>query len=205
MKYPDVTLGRIEAVWNKLGGEQGVDRFLRNELVVSEPARAWREQEGVIYFSVTSDGTTGPQWIERLRKKGCRVGDHAQSVLCSSDFQPPTSGITYNIAVVKGKFFTDEKRSTSSIHTEAESRKWAKPNAEIACLIREKFSDKEIKSMGLAWIVTMHEPIKDFAGNPDLLGTDRDDDGSWLYAYCADPAFGWDHDYGFAFVVPQVS
>jgi len=27
-KYPN-TLGRIEAVWNRLGGEEGVDRFLR--------------------------------------------------------------------------------------------------------------------------------------------------------------------------------
>lgn len=32
-KYPN-TLGRIEAVWNKLGGEDGVDRFLRGELTV---------------------------------------------------------------------------------------------------------------------------------------------------------------------------
>lgn len=28
MKYPDITLGRVEAVWNKLGGEDGVARFL---------------------------------------------------------------------------------------------------------------------------------------------------------------------------------
>ena len=34
MKYSDVTLGRIEAVWNKLGGEEGVDRFLRGEFVL---------------------------------------------------------------------------------------------------------------------------------------------------------------------------
>lgn len=34
-KYPK-TLGRIEAVWNKLGGEEGVDRFLANELIVVE-------------------------------------------------------------------------------------------------------------------------------------------------------------------------
>lgn len=34
-KYPN-TLGRIEAVWNKLGGEEGVDRFLRNELKIVE-------------------------------------------------------------------------------------------------------------------------------------------------------------------------
>ena len=28
MKYGNVTLGRVEAVWNKLGGEEGVKRFL---------------------------------------------------------------------------------------------------------------------------------------------------------------------------------
>ncbi len=34
MKYPNVTLGRVEAVWNKLGGEEGVGRFLRGELTI---------------------------------------------------------------------------------------------------------------------------------------------------------------------------
>ena len=36
MKYPDITLGRIEAVWNKLGGEEGVQRLLSgtSEIVI---------------------------------------------------------------------------------------------------------------------------------------------------------------------------
>lgn len=34
-KYPDV-LGRIEAVWNIHGGEEGIDRLLRNETIVVE-------------------------------------------------------------------------------------------------------------------------------------------------------------------------
>ncbi|OGY43229.1 MAG: hypothetical protein A3B89_01065 [Candidatus Buchananbacteria bacterium RIFCSPHIGHO2_02_FULL_40_13] len=34
MKYGNVTLGKIEAVWNKLGGEDGVNQFLRGELTV---------------------------------------------------------------------------------------------------------------------------------------------------------------------------
>lgn len=38
MKYPDITLGRVEAVWNKLGGEEGVQRFLAGhcEVIVKE-------------------------------------------------------------------------------------------------------------------------------------------------------------------------
>jgi hypothetical protein len=38
MKYPDITLGRVEAVWNKLGGEEGVQRLLAGycKVVVKE-------------------------------------------------------------------------------------------------------------------------------------------------------------------------
>jgi hypothetical protein len=34
MKYRNVTLGRVEAVWNKLGGEQGVKLFLSGQTEV---------------------------------------------------------------------------------------------------------------------------------------------------------------------------
>lgn len=36
MEYPD-TLGRIKAVWDKLGGEEGVEALLSGELVVVRP------------------------------------------------------------------------------------------------------------------------------------------------------------------------
>ncbi len=35
MKYGEINLGQVEAIINKLGGEQGALRFLRGELVVS--------------------------------------------------------------------------------------------------------------------------------------------------------------------------
>lgn len=41
MKYKDLTLGIIEAVFNKLGGLEGAQRFLRGELLVKE-ATEWR-------------------------------------------------------------------------------------------------------------------------------------------------------------------
>ena len=106
MKYGNVSLGQIEAVWNKLGGEDGVYRFLAGELVVGEPVRSWTEKDGVIYFSVTSDGTTGEQWIARLEGKGFRLSGYTKQVLRSPDFKP-TSGITTDVAVLKGSLFSD--------------------------------------------------------------------------------------------------
>jgi len=52
MKYPNVTLGRVEAVWNKLGGEEGVDRFLRDEITVSELVRT--EVESLLEYLGTA-------------------------------------------------------------------------------------------------------------------------------------------------------
>lgn len=200
----DLTVGQINAIVKKLGGYEGALRFLRGETSVVEPERKWLEHNGVIYLSVTSDGTTGPEWIARLEKKGFRVSDYAKSVLCSKDFKP-TSGVTTEIAILKGMLFEDSNRVTKKIRTEAESRKLIKPNAEIACLIREKFSDEEIETMGLYWIVAMHEPIKDSDGDPGLLYVNRNDDGSWLDTDYGRPDSRWSRGCGFAFVVSQVS
>jgi hypothetical protein len=204
MKYGDLNLGQIEAVVNKLGGMDGMNKFLRGELIVSEPTRSWREEKGVIYFSVTSDGTTGEEWIARLESKGFLVGDYAKSVLRSKSFKP-TTGITYEIAVLKGEFFSDSDRITKTIRKEAKNRKFSTPSAEVACLIREKFSDKELEAMRLYWIVAMHEPIKDSDGDPLLLCALRNDYGSWFCTDYGGPGRKWRRSSGFAFVVSQVS
>jgi hypothetical protein len=156
----------------------------------------------VIYFSATSDGTTGPQWISRLEKKRFRLSKWAKDVLNSLDFKP-TSGVIYNCAVLKGEMFSDEDRITEKIRAEADHRKLTKPNAEVACLIRENFSDEEIEAMGLWWLVVMHEPINDSDGDPNLLYALRNDEGQWLDAYYVNPGSRWRRKDGFVFLAPQ--
>ena len=199
-----LTVGQVNAIVKKLGGHDMALRFLRDELSVSEPTRSWREEDGVIYFSVESDGTTGEDWITRLESKGFRVGYYAEQVLRSPDFKP-TKGLTTEVAVLKGMLFEDNDRITSRIRAEADKRKLSKPNAELACLIREKFTDKEIEAMDLWYIVAMHEPINDSDGDPSLLDAGRSDGGRWLSAYGVRPDDRWSRDYGFAFAVSQVS
>ena len=203
-KYGHRTINWFEAIVNKLGGEEGAERFLRNELVVSEPARSWREKDGIIYFSVISNGLSGEQEIKHLEKLGHKVGDYAKSVLRSKDYKPSKKGTVHKIAVLKGELFLDESRVTRNIRMEAEKMKMTKPNAEVACLIREKFTNKEIEETGLNWIVIMHEPIKDSGGYLSLLGTSTRDSFSGLDAYYGIPGSRWGREYGFAFVAPQV-
>jgi hypothetical protein len=84
-----------------------------------------------------------------------------------------------------------------------DGKKPVKPNPEVACLIREKFSDKDMEAMGLVWIVAMHEPIKDSDGYPSLLFAYRIDDGGWLNAVWDYAGNQWDGDGGFAFALSQ--
>lgn len=199
-----LTAGQLNAIVKKLGGHEAALRFLRDEIAVSEPARRWREEDGVIYFTLPpTDGTTGEGWIERIEGKRFRLSGYAKSVLRSADFVP-TSGIVHKIAVLKGLLFSDRDRAVKNIRTEAECRKLEKPNAEVACLIRENFSDEEIEAMRLWCIVVMHDPINDSVGDPLLLGAHRGGGGRWLRAYYDEPDLRWGRGSGFAFALPQV-
>ena len=164
----------------------------------------YTEKNNIITFKVTSNGKTGAEWIDRLKKKGFRVSDYAKSILISDDFKP-TKGITTEVAVLKGMLFEDKNRLTKNIRTEAEKRKLQKPDAEIACLIREKFTDEELEKMGITWLVVMHEPIEDSDGDPILLVISRYGGGRHLDADCGSPGGWWGLESGFVFLVPQDS
>lgn len=153
-----LTAGQLNAIVKDLGGHEMALRFLRGELIVSEPSRRWWERDDVIRFSVTSDGTTGEGWIARLRSEGFAVVGYAEEMLRSKKFRP-TSGVITEIAVVNGKLFSDEDRRTGKICIEARNRGLIPPHVEVACLIREKFTDEMMKEVGFREIVTMHEPM----------------------------------------------
>lgn len=197
-----LTIGHVNAIVEKLGGHDGAMKFLRDEITVVEPKRPWREKDGAIYFSVTSDGTTGEEWIKRLEKKDARITHFAKSVLRSKDFQP-TSGVTTEIAIINGGIsFGDSDRITRNIRAFAAERKLVAPNPEVACLIGEKFSDEDIEELGLWGVLAMQESVKDSDGTPILLGVSRGGGGRWLYAIHGKPDTGWECSIGFAFVAP---
>ena len=184
-----------------------MQRWIENPAGVSERLShafdlSWHEEGDIIYFSVTSNGFTGQQWIDHLEAKGIQLSGYSKDVLLSKEFKP-TNGVTYNVAVLKGELFVDDDRITSKIRVEAERRKLTTPPAELACLIRNMFTDEELKAMGLYWVVAMHEPIEDSGGVPSLLSADRRR-GGWLHAYRGYSADEWSRAHGFAFLRPQV-
>lgn len=165
---------------------------------------AWTvDDEGNIHFTLTSNGFTREQWEQHLKRRGWRIGDWARNVLRRAS-EAPTNGVTYNIVVRPGKKISDSDRITKKIRAAADKKGWVKPHWEVACLIRDTFTDEQLEQMGLWYIVTMHEPIKDSDGDPRLLDSDRDGGGRWLLADYDRPDDRWGDGGGFAFAVPQV-
>lgn len=168
-KYGRCSPDWYQDVINKLGGDEVARSFLRGELVVPELARSWREEDGVIYFSVKT-----------------------------------TSGVTTEIAVLKGVLFTDCNRITKKIRAFAKAfrtpdkRKLKKPSNKVARLIREKFTNKEFKDMRLWAIVVMHEPIKGLDSISVLQSAER---SRWLNAHDDRPDYKWNRGFGFAFAI----
>lgn len=180
-----------------------------NNGVISESVR---EEDGVIYLPpFITEGVTGPDWILWLEGNDFNIGRYAKQVFHSSDFKPSKPGTVVKIAILRGTLFKDEERETKNIYAFAENfktpdnRGLMKPNAESVCLIRKKFTDKEIEAMGLARIVAMHEPINDSDSDPILLGAGHvnDDDVRSIHGFYGRPDGGWVRDRGFAFELSQ--
>ncbi|MDP3989223.1 MAG: hypothetical protein Q8P93_03250 [bacterium] len=200
--YACLTLGEIRSVLDKLGGEYGARRFLRGELSVSEQTYRWsKDDDGIVYFTVVSNGLSGKQWFDRLQANHVRIYSPTKRILLSSHFVK-TDGEIYKVAVLPGELFLDGRRTTPHIFAEAESRGLIKPNVEIACYIREFFPYDEIDAIGLQNIITMHEPIRADSGAGSFLGTrnDRSTKANFLFSYTDKINEDWYVGTGFAFV-----
>lgn len=165
--------------------------------VLQSSLPAWREEDGVIYFSVTSDGTTSEGWMRRLY-----FPDFTKQVFRSSNFTP-TNGVTTEVAVLRASLFAAEDLFGTKVRAAAAERGFTKPNIELACLIRMKFTNMDLNDMGLDWILPMHGPV-DVNAIPRLLYVRQRRDNVFLIDVCDEgDQDRFSHGGGFAFVAPQ--
>lgn len=157
------------------------------------------EKNEIVRFSVTSDGTNGEKWIDRLESEGFIIRS-AEPVLLSPDFKP-TMGVEYEIVLIKNTFL----KKTKEILAYAAKNNFSMINAETVCLIREKISNKELQEMGLDQIIGILKNISDPIGNPVLLASRRYGKEPWLHTYNYHPDYEPMLSTGFAFLVSQIS
>ena len=152
-------------------------------------------------ITLTALGLTGSQWIKRLETEGYKISEYAKQVLNSPDYdcERMKKGEKVTVQFVSVKDLNQTVATTQEIKDFAKTKGWEMPKGELALLIREAISDKQMEDMGVYYIEALHEPINDSVGNPRVLIADRYDGGRWVDAYWGDPSRQWYGSGAFAF------
>lgn len=160
----------------------------------------WRIENSIIYFTVTPNGWTGPGWLAWYEQNGYMLSAEAKFVLVSPEFTQTPAASEIQIAVLTGELFINNERTTGNARAQASLRGLVPTNTDIACLIRKKFSNEEMETMGLNWIVGMHTAIQGPIG-PQLIGALQYNHELRLGSCFDEPSNKWSRRNGFAFAV----
>lgn len=171
MRWTEIPAGQLNAaqqrLLSELGDEAGcfIDRIIKDPSFTTRIRNAvslWEERDGVIYCSVTSFGRTGEEWFELLCQKGFELARFNKNVLRWKGFKY-TEGVIYRTAIVKldslpytfntqgeDALARDPKLQFLAINPE---HPWmTKLCPEALCLVHEKLSQEDAKTVGLDWI-----------------------------------------------------
>ncbi len=202
-KHLNALVKRIMRYTGQKDPNLAVQLLLTGEWLVTKPPREWYEKDGIVYLEVTSDGTSGPGWMKRLNRQGIGLHGNATTALLSEEFTA-TKGVTYKVAILRTR---KDNAVFADIEWEASHLGFHKLPVEVACLLREKFWDWEVKAMGLSWIEVMHEPMGLMQNHLTRLALYASWDYEnfiWVQPVHKDDA-KFEPDYGFAYLVSQES
>lgn len=209
---PESRLGAVADIVNRLNSERGEEWSDRFKAVLREglaPSTVFeRNEHGHIIIAFTGLNRPGNQEIARLEAAGYRVSDYAKSCFASTDDDGYdknhrlVAGQAYKIALVPGKEIKlQSDRTTANLRKLGEKYGYGKPLAGHTPRIRESVSDKQMEEMGIWYVASLHDPIKDSDGGPCVLYASRNDDGQLLGTCWDSPDGQWGDSGAFAFPV----
>ena len=187
MKYASLDLGTIEAVVNKLGGLEGVRRFLADEFRLAVPQFAvWKTVRIGVHKNLGA--------LTKALKK-FRVSDWALDILGKPAFTLAQTEEDVALCSATVKELTGKNQATTTEIFDAIKRVGDLCPAEVGPALRESYLDQPKGE----WLRVAMEPIRDSLGYPDVFYVGHDGGGLWLYAYCARPVDVWSGDDRFVF------
>ena len=185
MKYGELILGQVEAVVNKLGGMEGVKRFLAGETMAKET-----EHEFDIWKTIKL-GTgfkTADEFRRALRDGGFRISGWASDILGNPAFKVASEETEVDlIKVTVAELGFKEGVRRDQIYERAKEFGLELCPAEVGPQLRLRYKDQPNGE----WILVAMEPIFASGGNPRLFSVERGDSGLWLSGYWSDPDRFW--------------
>ena len=194
MKYNDWTLGQVEAVFNKLGGDDGVRRFLSGELVVKPVDRNWSTWKTIRL------GTNGLKTADDFRKflkdNGFSIGNYANDILGKPTFTAAAEEIELDLVVASVAELGFKNGATrEQIYARAKELGLDLCPAEVGPQLRLQYKDQPNGE----WLIVAMEPIAGSVGGLRLFHVERSDSDLWLDSCYGRPGNVWHSDDRFVF------
>jgi hypothetical protein len=198
MKYNELNLGQIEAVVNKLGGMEGVRRFLSGELAVAVKEvecqlKVWK----TIKLGI---GKTADDFRKALKGNGFNIGDWANDILGKPAFMVATEETEVGlvkIAVAELGFKKGARRD--QIYERAKELGLELCSPEAGPQLRLQYRDQPNGE----WVLIGMEPIADSVGCLRVFLVERDGSELWLGGSWSDPGHVWSPDDQWVFCLPK--
>jgi hypothetical protein len=186
MKYGELTLGQVEALVNKLGGMEGVQRFLSGELLVSATAKVWKTWKTI---KLGTGLQTADDFRKAVKSAGMKIGDWANDILGKPAFTATTSETEVELVVASvAELGFKDGATRKDIYIRAQEFGLDLCPPEVGPQLRLQYTDQ---SKG-EWLVIAMEPITDSVGDLYLFYVELDDGERWLDANDGRPDVFWD-------------
>ncbi len=188
MKYGKLTLGEMEAIVNKLGGMEGVKRFLSGELVIKEMERKFKTWK-------TIKLGTGLKTAEDFRRVLCDDGfnltNWASDILGKPAFTVAPKETEVNLVkVTVGELGFKNGARHDQIYERAKELGLELCPPEVGPQLRLQYKNQPNDE----YILIFMESIFDSDGDWRVFSVGCNASGMWLYGYWSDPSHGWGAD-----------
>jgi len=195
MKYGELTLGQTEAIVNKLGGMEGVKRFLSGELVVKELERQFKIWRTV---KLGSGLKTADDFRKALNDNGFRVSSWADDILPAFTVATEATEVDLVKVTVSELGFKKGARR-DQIYERAKELGLELCPPEVGPQLRLQYKDQPNEE----WIFVGMEPITDSDGDLSVFCVERIDSELWLSSPWSYPDRVWHSGLQWVFVLPR--
>lgn len=197
MKYNDWTLGQVEAVFNKLGGDDGVRRFLAGELVVKPVDRNWSIWKTIKLGTGIKDANG---FRKAIKNAEMRIGNWADDILGKPEFTVVAGETEVDLVkvTVAELGFKDGARR-DQIYDRAQELGLELCPREVGPQLRLQYKDQPLNE----WILVAMEPIRGSDGDLGVFSVGCYDSRLWLLSSFGNPDFFWIAGDQWAFVRPR--
>ena len=197
MKYGNVTMGQVEAVINKLGGEDGMKRFLSGELVVKEIERKFNVWKTI---NLGTGLKTADDFRKALKDRGFNIGNWADDILGKPAFTAAAEATEVDLVKVTVAELGFKKGARrDQIYERAKELGLELCAPEVGPQLRLQYQDQPNGE----WLLIGMELITDSDGNLYVFDVKRYDSELWLYGGWSNPGDVWNPGNQWVFRLPR--